>query len=69
MGFNMDANPENADWTKQYWDLPPYKSAEFLALWPEHKLNEFRKLAIYKRAVQQGKIVDDEWAGDENDLD
>ena len=26
----IDADPFNADWTKRTWDLPPYKSPEFM---------------------------------------
>lgn len=61
MGISIDAIPENADWTKQSWDLPPYKSDEFNALVPD--LDEFRKLPVYKFAVKKGLIVDDEWVG------
>jgi len=59
----MDALPENQDWTKVYWDLPPYKSEEFFKLWPLHKLDDFRKLPVYKFAVMTGVIKDDEWQG------
>jgi len=59
--INIDAIPENADWTKQRWDLPLYKSDEFNTLVPD--LDGFRKLPVYKFAVKKGLIVDDEWVG------
>jgi SPP1 gp7 family putative phage head morphogenesis protein len=58
---NFDALLENADWTKQSWDLPPYKSPEFLALGFDPK--EFRKLPVYKNAVKAGLIKNDKWTG------
>ena len=60
-----DASPDNADWTKQSWDLPPYGSAEF----EQHLLNSditlehFKTLSVYRFAVQKGLIVDDQWTG------
>jgi hypothetical protein len=56
-----DAESENQDWTKQTWDLPPYKSDEFLAMFSD--LPAFRKLPVYKFAVKNGLIVNDEWVG------
>lgn len=54
----------NADWSKQSWDFPPYKSADFLALIGGiDKLDEFRKRPAYKMAVERGLILDDEWMG------
>ena len=56
----------NADWIKWRWNLPPYKSAEFM----EHlkllgmTLDDFRKLPKYQFAVEQGLIVNDEWVGE-----
>ena len=63
--INLDADPNNADWTKQSWDLPPYKSAEFLAHLQATgmSLDEFRKPPVYRFAVRRGLIVDDEWVG------
>jgi hypothetical protein len=65
MGINVDAIPGNADWLKGAWDmLPPYKSDEFFAtVWPKEQLDGFRKLPVYKLAVERGLIVDDEWVG------
>ncbi len=57
-----DADIESADWTKQSWDLPPYKSREFSALFSD--LDLFRTLPVYKHAVKKGLIVDDEWVGE-----
>lgn len=61
--LNVDEDPMNQDWTKQTWDLPPYKSEEFLKIVPLHKLKEFRKLPVYKLAVKRGLIKDDKWVG------
>lgn len=58
----LDADIESADWTKQTWDLPPYKSSEFLALFPD--LDAFRQLPVYRRAIENGLIHDDEWVAD-----
>jgi len=59
MIFCLDEDIENADWTKQSWDLPPYKSEEFNKVVKD--LGEFRKLPIYRNAVEKGLIEDDEW--------
>ena len=57
--MNIDSEPMNQDWTKQSWDLPPYKSEEFLRLFSD--LKAFRKLPAYKMAVKRGLIEEDEW--------
>ncbi len=59
--ISPDADIESADWTKQSWDLPPYKSAEFMKLHPN--LSKFRRFQVYKHAVANRLIVDDEWVG------
>ena len=60
--YNIDADPENQDWIKTlYWDLPAWKSDEFLL--GTNDLKAFRKLPIYKSAVRHGLIVNDEWTG------
>ena len=58
-----DANVQNADWTKQSWDLPPYKSPEFLGLLERlgMTLEQFKELPVYHHAVRTGKIVNDIW--------
>jgi hypothetical protein len=58
----LDKELHNADWTKQSWNLPPYKSEEFMK---QLKLNgmtleNFKKLPVYKWAVRKGLIVNDE---------
>ncbi len=60
----LDATPEDADWTKQTWDLPPYKSKEFFEVFPYWQLDHFRTMPVYKHAVEQGLIMDDEWMAD-----
>lgn len=60
--ISIDADIANADWTKQSWDLPPYKSPEFMALVPD--LDQFRKTPAYNHAVESGLIMDDEWMAD-----
>jgi len=71
MVFNIDANPENADWTKQSWDLPPYKSSEFMALIKHSgmSLEQFCKLPVYKQAVLKGIIEDGRWVGDDGGVE
>jgi hypothetical protein len=60
--WNLDDSIENADWTKQSWDLPSYKSPEFMQLVaPTGDLTSFRKLPVYAAAVAKGLIYDDEW--------
>jgi hypothetical protein len=56
-----DATLDNADWTKRTWDLPPYKSAEFFAVFPAAQLPAFRLSPVYRHAVAAGLIRDDEW--------
>ncbi len=60
--INLDADLASADWCKQTWDLPPYKSQEFFAIVSD--LDAFRQLPVYLAAVQSGLIYDDEWVGD-----
>jgi|SRR5882724_1054042 len=64
MIYDLDESLENADWIKQAWDLPPYKSAEFFKVVPLDKLAAFRVLPVYQAAVAKGLIHDDEWVGD-----
>lgn len=57
--ISLDEDLHNADWTKQSWDLPPYKSAAFFRA--VHDLDKFRETPTYKHAVKAGLILDDEW--------
>jgi uncharacterized coiled-coil DUF342 family protein len=59
----LDKELHNADWTKQSWDLPPYKSEEFMEYLKStgKKLSDFKKLPVYKQAVKKGLIVKDKW--------
>lgn len=57
--INIDSDLKNADWLKTTWDLPPYKSKEFLSVFPD--LKKFRKLPVYKNAVENGLIKNDVW--------
>lgn len=57
--ISLDDDIESADWTKQSWDLPPYKSPEFLTQFPD--IDAFRRLPAYQHAVSKGLIRDDEW--------
>jgi len=55
---NIDAITENADWTKQTWDLPEYKSKEFMD-WLKFSgmtLAQFKKLPVYKFNLANGTI-------------
>lgn len=56
----VDDGLENADWTKQSWDLPPYKSEEFNSVVTD--LEGFKKTPVYANAVKKGLIVNDRWA-------
>lgn len=61
---DLDADIENADWVKTTWDLPPYKSPDFMSLVPPDQLDSFRKTPAYAAGVASGLICDDEWVGD-----
>ncbi len=61
----VDSDLENADWSKQAWDLPPYKSKEFNEVVTD--LEAFKKQPVYTNAVKNGLIVNDEWAGPTTD--
>ncbi|MGD0397579.1 MAG: hypothetical protein ABSC04_01550 [Syntrophobacteraceae bacterium] len=59
MGFNIDADPENADWPKAgKWDLPEWGTPEFDAYLKSTgmTLEEFKSLPVYKHAVRRGEI-------------
>jgi hypothetical protein len=60
-----DKNLKSADWTKKSWDLPPYKSDEFLEVLLSQgiTLETFKKLPVYKEAVRAGLIKKDKWIG------
>ena len=62
--IRADAELENADWTKRTWDLPPYRSDEFMAYLKAtgRTLKAFKKTPVYRHAVEKGLIVNDEWA-------
>lgn len=59
---SLDADLHNADWSKQSWDLPPYRSPAFDALVSD--LEAFKASPVYLHAVERGLIIDDEWAAD-----
>lgn len=58
MVINIDANLENADWSKRTWDLPEYKSDEFYRLLKSMNmtLEQFKKLPVYKWNLKAGNI-------------
>lgn len=63
--WDLDEDLDSADWMKTTWDLPPYKSREFLeAIGGEDALDDFRLLPVYAAAVAAGLIHDDEWVAD-----
>lgn len=63
--IEIDADPGNADWTKQAWDLPPYDSEEFFqVMGTDFDPEAFKQSPVYLAAVKQGLILDDEWIGD-----
>jgi len=60
--IDIDADQQDADWTKTSWDLPPYKSPEFFqVMGADLDLAWFRSTETYTRAVDAGLIHDDEW--------
>jgi hypothetical protein len=59
--IDVDADQADADWTKTAWDLPPYKSPEFMRL--VRNLAHFKTLPVYRHAVKAGLIADDLWVG------
>ena len=56
--INIDANLNDADWTKKTWDLPEYGSKEFEEFLKrsDQTLESFKKLPVYKWAVEKGTI-------------
>lgn len=61
--FSPDADPGNAAWAKRNWNLPPYKSDEFMAVlnsWGMD-IDQFRESPTYRFAVQKGLIKGDRW--------
>jgi hypothetical protein len=47
----IDEDLSNADWIKMKWELPKYKSDEFMKILEESgmTLSQFKKLPIYKK--------------------
>lgn len=70
MVLYIDENLENSDWLKSKWNLPPYKSKEFMDVLnrDEGSLVQFRELPVYKWAVKNGLIKNDEWVGNINEM-
>jgi hypothetical protein len=58
--YNIDANLNDADWVKQSWDLPEYGSKEFNEYLKSSgmTLEKFKRLPVYKWAVERGEIKD-----------
>jgi hypothetical protein len=54
-----DADPRNADWPKRKWDLPPYKSNEFMEYLhaTNRSVSHFRKTPVSLFAVESGLSV------------
>jgi hypothetical protein len=55
MGINLDANLENADWTKGTWDLP-FQDVESLRTYLAavgDTVEKFKKRPIYTRNVDK----------------
>lgn len=69
--INVDADLFNSDWSKISWDLPAYKSPEFMRFMNAtgQSLEKFRALPVYRHAVASGLINGDtdEWMGDDDD--
>ena len=57
--INLDENLNDADWVKRgSWDLPKYGSEEFNQFleFSGQTLEQFKKLPVYKWAVERGEI-------------
>ncbi|KKL68650.1 hypothetical protein LCGC14_2122870 [marine sediment metagenome] len=63
MGFNIDESPINRDWLHTEWSYPPYRSNAFFKKLGEvgTTLAQFKQSGMYKQALLDGAIVDDEW--------
>ncbi len=60
--INIDEDLENADWIKKgSWDLPPFGSDEFNKFLESsgQTLEHFKKLPVYKWAVERREIKED----------
>ena len=57
-----DEDLQNADWTKQTWDLPEYGSDEFNEFLVHNgiTLEQFKKLPVYLHAVKSGLINEED---------
>ena len=55
---NIDQDINNADWCKQYWDLPKFGSIEFMGYLKAsgRTLEQFKLLPVYKHAINKGLI-------------
>ena len=52
---NIDANLENADWTKQSWDIPAH-SVKDLRAWQKRQgmtIAHFKRLPVYRFNVEK----------------
>ena len=56
--YNIDQNLNDADWTKKTWDLPEYGLKEFEEFLKSsgQTLESFKKLPVYKWAIEKGTI-------------
>ena len=61
--LNIDECPHNREWLHSRWSLPPYKSEAFYKELRQLRmtLSEFEHTEMYKRAVEEEKIVDGNW--------
>lgn len=53
--MNIDANPNNADWTKQSWDIPA-NSLDELRQWlasQELTVEQFKALPVYRFNIKK----------------
>jgi hypothetical protein len=60
-GFSIDADPMNADWTKQTWDLPATNLAELMEMLTETHMSadEFKQLPVYLLNVDKLEWLQD----------
>jgi hypothetical protein len=55
--ISIDANIDNADWTKQTWDFPFMRSVDDLRRWLHESgrtVEGFKQMPVYKHAIRKG---------------
>ena len=63
MPLNLSEFSHNREWLHSKWRYPPYRSKAFYKELEDlgMPLERFKETEMYKRAVNEGMIVDDKW--------